>query len=63
MNTSSRYKSNSQTYDFMPTNYSQANGILETVAKLSREEKARLDNENLQEWRKNLKLTRERKIR
>ena len=47
----------------MPTNYSQTNGILETVAKLSREEKARLDKENLQEWRKNLKLIREHILR
>ena len=60
MNTSSRYKSNFQSYDLMPTNYSQTNGILETVAKLGREEKARLDKEKLQEWRKNLKQVRER---
>jgi hypothetical protein len=60
MNTSSKYKSNNQAYDFLSTNFSKNNGILETIAKLCREEKAVLEEKNLQEWRKNLKIIRER---
>jgi hypothetical protein len=62
MNTSSKYKSNFQAYDFMATNFSTKNGILETIAKLSHEEKVHLDEKRLQEWRKNLKRIRERSI-
>jgi hypothetical protein len=61
MNTpSSRYKSNFQAYEYMATNFSETNGIFDTIAKLNREEKAYIEDEMLLEWRKNLKLVRER---
>jgi len=62
MNSSSRYKSNFQSYDFMATNFSQPEIISETITKLNLEVKELLEEEKLREWRKNLKLIRELSI-
>jgi len=62
MNTSSKYHSNSQVYDLIATNFSKNNDILETIAKLSCEEKILLEEKRLQEWRKNLKRIRARSV-
>jgi len=52
--------SNTKIYEITAKKHTKANGIEETFAKLSREENALLEEVNLQEWRKNLKLVRER---
>jgi len=46
----------------MKKNLSQSNDFIESFEKLSRKENELLEEVNLQEWRKNLKLVRERKL-
>jgi hypothetical protein len=62
MTSSLSYNSNSQLNGIATKNISQENGIIESIAKLSRKENALLEEVNLQEWRKNLKLVRERSL-
>jgi hypothetical protein len=52
--------SKSKIYEIKTKKLSQENGFEDSIAKLSREENALLEEVNLQEWRKNLKLVRER---
>jgi len=52
--------SKSQKYEIKTKNLSRASGFEDSIAKLSREENALLEEVNLQEWRKNLKLVRDR---
>jgi len=53
--------SNSKLFE-MKKNLSQSNDFIESFEKLSRKENELLEEVNLQEWRKNLKLVRERKL-
>jgi len=52
--------SKSQIYEIKTKNLSRESDFEDSIAKLSREENALLEEVNLQEWRKNLKLVRDR---
>ena len=54
--------SKSKIYEIKTKNLSQSVGIEDSIAKLSRKENSLLEEVNLQEWRNNLKLIRERRI-
>jgi hypothetical protein len=60
MNSSFRPASKLKSYEIKTKNLSQANGFEDSIAKLSREETALLEEVNLQEWRKNLMIVRAR---
>jgi hypothetical protein len=49
-----------QSYEIKTKNHSQSNGFEDSIAKLSRQENALLEEVNLQEWRKNLMIVRTR---
>ena len=52
----------SKLYEIKTKNLSQANGFEDSISKLSHEENALLEEFNLQEWRRNLNLVRERSL-
>ena len=52
--------SKSKIYEIKTKKLSQENGFEDSIAKLSREENALLEEVNLQEWRKNLMIVRAR---
>jgi hypothetical protein len=54
--------SKAKLYEIKTNKISQTNGFEDSISKLSRKENTLLEEVNLQVWRKNLKLVRERSL-